>query len=91
MDPTDLPTSSTARRVGVREFRGKLTEYLRQAQQGASFLITSRNSVVAELRPPVPLLRPRRQPGPMAGEIWMAPDFDELPEDVLAAMEGDID
>ena len=49
-----------ARRIGVREFRGNLSGFLREAQQGA--------------------LRVR---------IWMAPDFDTLPPDVLAAMEGE--
>jgi antitoxin (DNA-binding transcriptional repressor) of toxin-antitoxin stability system len=76
-------------RIGLREFRGKLSDYLRQAHEGASFLITSHDVVVAEIRPPAPLARPRRQPGGMEGKIWMAPDFDTLPAEVLAAMEGD--
>lgn len=75
-------------RVGVRELRGNLTAYLRQAQQGASILVTSHDQVIAELRPPPPEQRPRRVPGAMRGKIWMAPDFDEWPEDVLDMMEG---
>ncbi len=35
------------RRVGVREFRGDMTALLHEAQQGTSFLITSRDQVVA--------------------------------------------
>jgi hypothetical protein len=27
--------------------------------------------------------------GDMRGKIWMAPDFDETPDDILDAMEGD--
>ena len=75
--------------VGVREFRGNMTGYLRQAQQGASFLITSHGEVVAELRPPAAAERARRVPGALRGKIRMAPDFDVLPDDVLAAMEGE--
>jgi antitoxin (DNA-binding transcriptional repressor) of toxin-antitoxin stability system len=77
------------RRVGVREFRGNMTAFLRQARQGASFLITSHDEVVAEIRPPSTRLRPPRRPGALKGKVWMAPDFDTLPPDILAAMEGE--
>ena len=73
-------------RIGVREFRGNMTGFLRQARNGASFLITSHDEVVAELHPPSIPLQPYRQPGGL--QIWMAPDFDDLPDDVLAEMEG---
>jgi len=77
------------RRMGVREFRANLPSVLRQARAGTSFLITSHDEVVAEIHPPSVQERPRRQPGALRGQIWMAPDFDILPEEVLAAMEGD--
>ena len=77
------------RRVGVREFRGNLSGFLRQARQGGSFLIMSHDQVLAEVRPPPPSERPHRQPGALRGRIEMAPDFDTLPDDILAAMEGE--
>ena len=76
------------RRVGVREFRGNLTGFLRQVRQGQTFLVMSHDQVMAEVRPPPLETRPRRQPGALRGRIWMAPDFDTLPADTLAAMEG---
>jgi antitoxin (DNA-binding transcriptional repressor) of toxin-antitoxin stability system len=76
-------------RVGVREFRENLTEFLRQARKGASFLITSHDQVVAELGPPPQSQLAPRQPGALRGRIRMAADFDTLPPDVLAAMEGE--
>lgn len=78
------------RQVGVREFRSNMTGLLRQARHGASFLITSHGEVVAELRPPSAPDRPRRRPGALRGRITIAPDFDTLPADLLAAMEGDV-
>jgi len=39
-------------RVGVRELRANLSGLLRQARQGTSFLVMSRNEVIAEIRPP---------------------------------------
>ncbi|MGI4955151.1 MAG: type II toxin-antitoxin system Phd/YefM family antitoxin [Janthinobacterium lividum] len=73
-------------RIGVREFRGNMTGFLRQARNGASFLITSHDEVVAELHPPSIQAQPQRQPGGL--QMWMAPGFDDLPDDVLAEMEG---
>jgi len=82
-------SNKAPQRVGVREFRGNLTEFLRQARQGRSFLVMSRDQVLAEVGPPPPEARPRRRPGALRGQIQMAPDFDTLPADVLAAMEGE--
>lgn len=79
----------TPQRVGVRELRENLTGFLRQVRHGRSFLIASRDQVLAELRPAPKAEQPRRKPGGLRGEIWMAPDFDTLPPDVLAAMEGE--
>ncbi len=76
-------------RVGVREFRGNLSGFLRQARQGGSFLIMSHDQVLAEVRPRPQSERPRRRPGSLRGRIRMAPDFATLPPDVLAAMEGE--
>lgn len=77
------------RRIGVRAFRQHLSGYLRQAQEGDSFLVTSNGEVLAEIRPPSLASRPVRRPGALRGRIAMAPDFDALPADLLAAMEGD--
>jgi len=76
-------------RIGVREFRANFSGFMRQVRHGSSFIVTSREEVVAIIQPPQPPSRPQRQPGALRGKIGMAPDFDTLPADVLAAMEGD--
>jgi antitoxin (DNA-binding transcriptional repressor) of toxin-antitoxin stability system len=76
-------------RIGVRELRGKLGDYLRQAKSGARFLIVSRGQPVAELGAPsdeASERRPRRA-GLMKGQIWIADDFDEWPPDILESFE----
>lgn len=78
-------------RVGVRELRANLSGLLRQARQGTSVLVMSRNEVIAEIRPPSGVERPRRVPGMLKGKIRMAEDFDLLPDDILSAMEGNED
>lgn len=76
--------------VGVREFRGNLTAYLRQVRQGSTILVTSHDEIVAELRPPAPSYRPRRQPGALRGRIRMSENFDQTPPDILESMERDL-
>ncbi|MGF9759476.1 type II toxin-antitoxin system prevent-host-death family antitoxin [Microvirga sp. 0TCS3.31] len=78
-------------RVGVRELRANLSGLLRQARQGTSVLVMSRNEVIAEIRPPSSVERPRRIPGVLKGKIRMAEDFDLLSDDILSAMEGNED
>lgn len=77
-------------RIGVRELRGKLGDYLRQARQGARFVIVSRGQPVAELAAPSQAggaLKPR-QAGLLKGQIWVADDFDQWPEGFVEAMEN---
>ncbi len=81
--------TSSPQRLGVREFRANMTGILRQARHGRSFLITSHNELLAEIHPPSQLLAKRRQPGALRGKIRMAPDFDTLPPDILAIMDGE--
>jgi antitoxin (DNA-binding transcriptional repressor) of toxin-antitoxin stability system len=91
VETTTEGTVQSPERVGVREFRANLTEYLHAVRLGRSFLLTSRDVVVAEIRPPPKTERPPRRPGRLQGRIRMEPDFDTMPADVLAAMEGEED
>jgi len=38
--------------VGVKQLKARLSEYLREVRRGEVFLVTDRDQVVAELRPP---------------------------------------
>lgn len=78
-----------SQQIGIRAFREHLSGYLRQVRDGETFLVTSNGEVLAEVRPPPASLRPLRRPGALRGQIILAPDFDTLPADVLAAMEGE--
>ncbi len=80
-----------AKRIGVREFRGNFSGFMRQVQHGASFIVTSRDEAVAIIQPPEAAVGPRRQPGGLRGKIRMAPDFDILPSEILATMESVVD
>jgi antitoxin (DNA-binding transcriptional repressor) of toxin-antitoxin stability system len=89
MPEPDQTTPAPLRRVGVRELRANMTGLLRQARHGSSILITSHGEVVASLGPPPAQERSHRRPGTLRGRIQTAPDFDTLPPEILAAMEGE--
>lgn len=72
------PQISSPRRVGVREFRGNLTSFLKQVEEGQRFVLTSHHKVVAEIGPPSSDVVVRK-PGALRGKIKLADDFDSLP------------
>jgi prevent-host-death family protein len=76
-------------RVNVHEAKANLSQYLERVERGETVTICRRNVPVAELRP---LSSPRRaQPrllGLAPGSARLAPDFDDLPDDVAAAFDG---
>ena len=84
-------TSPDLVRVGVRELRSNLSSFLRRAHHGTSFLVMSRNEVVAEIRPPSMSASSKRRPGALEGKIQMTDDFDILPPEMLDAIEGNED
>lgn len=84
--PQPPQQTSTPRRVGVREFRGNLTSFLKQIEEGQRFVLTSHHKVVAEIGPPSADVV-MRKPGALRGKIKVADDFDHLPADVLKSME----
>jgi prevent-host-death family protein len=73
--------------VGVHQAKTTLSRLLDAAQSGEEVVITRRGEPVATLQPV------RRPPGKsmfgaLKGQIWMADDFDELPEEFIRAFEG---
>ncbi|KXF74989.1 antitoxin of toxin-antitoxin stability system [Paramesorhizobium deserti] len=86
--PQSRPQTPSPRRVGVREFRGNLTSFLKQVEDGQRFVLTSHHKVVAEIGPPSKDTVVRK-PGALRGKIKVAEDFDSLPADVLTSMEDE--
>jgi len=72
--------------VGVHEAKTTLSRLLEAAESGEEVVITRRGKPVARLQPVTPL--PRRSLfGIYKGQIEMADDFDELPEELLKDFE----
>jgi prevent-host-death family protein len=75
--------------VGMHEAKTTLSRLVDAARSGEEVVITRRGEPVVKLEP-VPPAKPRVSLyGSFKGQIKMADDFDELPEDILKAFEGD--
>jgi prevent-host-death family protein len=73
--------------IGVRDLRANLSGLLRKVRQGATIVVMSRGQPVAELRPPLGAKASPRKPGALKGRIRLAPNFDNLPADILESIE----
>jgi len=72
-----IPRSS---RFNVGEAKARFSELVRKALAGEEVIIAKDNKPLLRL---VPLDRAAgpRKPGSARGQVWMAPDFDETPQD----------
>jgi prevent-host-death family protein len=68
----------------ISQARAELSALIELARKGGEVVLAKAGKPVARL---VPYRRPggRRKPGAMKGEIWIAPDFDTLPDDMAEA------
>lgn len=75
--------------VGMHEAKTTLSRLVDAAQSGEEVVITRRGEPVVKLEPVLPAKPHVSLYGSLKGRIKMADDFDELPEDILKAFEGD--
>jgi len=68
----------------ISQAKGELSALIEAVQKGEEVILAKAGKPVAKL---VPYHGPAgpRTPGSMAGEIWIGPDFDTLPEDMADA------
>jgi prevent-host-death family protein len=68
----------------ISEAKAELSALIAMVQQGNEVILARSGKPVAKIVPYGGQAQPR-VPGSMEGEIWIAPDFDELPEDMAEA------
>lgn len=72
--------------VGMHEAKTNLSRLVNAAQSGEEVILTRRGEPVVKLEPvPAPLSR-KSLFGLYAGQIKIADDFDELPDDIARAL-----
>ena len=67
-------------KFNIAEAKTHFSELVQKAMLGEEVIIAKDNKPVVKL---VPLVPPEqsRKPGSAKGQVWMAPDFDAIPED----------
>lgn len=79
---------ATADPINVYEAKTNLSKLIDRALAGEDVVIARAGKPMVRL---VPVAAPvvRRTPGAWEGRVWIADDFDELPEDIAAAFRGE--
>ena len=74
--------------VSVKQLRENLASYLSAASSGTEVIVTSHGKPLVKIVP-FEIKRPRREArGLLRNKITMTADFDMLPDEIIAAMEG---
>jgi prevent-host-death family protein len=76
--------------VNIHDAKTHLSRLIERVEAGEEIVIARAGRPVARL---VPLTGSgtARAPGGWEGQVWLAPDFDELPPEVAAAFHGSDD
>lgn len=78
--------------INIYEAKTQLSRLVDRAVAGEEIVIARAGRPLVRLVPVEPKQIGRRHLGVAAGEpYWIAPDFDELPEDFLQALEGPVE
>ena len=71
--------------VGMHEAKTNFSKLVKRVEAGEEIIVARGGDPVAKLvaysAPP----KAPRVPGSMKGKIWIAPDFDELPDEIAEA------
>ena len=74
--------------VNVHEAKTHLSKLLEQVERGEEIIIARAGQPVAKLSAWKPEKRKIAPPGSMAGEIWMAEDFDAPVDELFDSLKG---
>lgn len=69
--------------VNVHQAKTQLSKLIEMALKGEEVVIARNGEPVVKLVPVSGLELPPRKPGSWKGKVWIAPDFDDTPEDLI--------
>lgn len=67
--------------VNMHEAKTNLSKLVKQVEAGEEVIVSRAGEPVAKIVAYSALPKEPRKPGSMKGKIWIAPDFDEIPEE----------
>ncbi|MFP4002543.1 MAG: type II toxin-antitoxin system Phd/YefM family antitoxin [Alphaproteobacteria bacterium] len=69
--------------VNMHQAKTQLSKLIEMALKGQEVVIARNGTPVVKLVPVAKPELPPRKPGSLKGQIWIAPDFDDTPEDLI--------
>ena len=75
--------------ANIHEAKTHLSRLVERAAAGEEIIIAKAGKPMAKLVPYVQEKKEPRTPGSLRGKIEIADDFDELPEEIVAAFRGE--
>ncbi len=72
----------------IYKAKSQLSKLVEQAEKGEEVIIGRAGKPVAKLVPYGPVAKGRRKGGQWKETLWIADDFDSLPDDLAAAFGG---
>lgn len=78
-----------AKMVNIYDAKTQLSRLVDEAARGEEVVIARNGKPVAKLVAVEKAPTGKRPLGLARGQIWIAPDFDETPEELIAAFEGE--
>ena len=76
------------RTVNLYDAKTHLSDLVERAAEGEEIIIAKNGKPRARLVA-LPAQREPRKPGGWEGQVWMADDFDETPQEIIDAFEAD--
>ncbi len=73
--------------INIHDAKTHLSRLVERAAGGEEIIIAKAGKPVARLVPLAPQMKPRVF-GSMKGQIWIADDFDDTPQEVIDLFEG---
>ncbi len=73
--------------VNIHKAKTELSKLIEEALKGEEIVIAKAGKPVVRLLPYKPPLK-KRKPGRYKKKIWIAPDFNVTPEEVIKSFEG---
>ena len=74
----------------MHDAKTNLSRLVEEVEAGEDVVIARAGKPVARLVPYVEQRKPR-VPGRWKGQVWMAPDFDETPQEILDALDAPLE